>query len=82
MRGRRIRWPSVRGFTLVELLVVLALLVSLAALCWPELRKPLAQSRLRDAGRQLRAELGKARQEAFGQREWLGRETGHSVSAL
>ncbi|MBX7165146.1 MAG: prepilin-type N-terminal cleavage/methylation domain-containing protein [Pirellulales bacterium] len=50
-----------RGFTLMEMLLVLGLLVVLAAVSWPALRGPIANSRLRDAAAQLRNNLARAR---------------------
>lgn len=66
MTGRVLRPPRPpRGFTLLELLLVLALLVVLAAVSWPALRKPLASRRLRQAGQAVRIEVARARLEAM-----------------
>jgi prepilin-type N-terminal cleavage/methylation domain-containing protein len=53
------------GVTLLELLLVLALLVVFAAMAWPSLQKPFDNQRLRKAGDQIRAEWGKARVKAM-----------------
>lgn len=54
-----------RGYTLSEVLVVLALLVTVTALAQPAVRKALGDSRLRSAARQVRAELAKTRLRAM-----------------
>ncbi len=59
-----------RAFTLVELLLVLALLVAILALAWPALRGPMVNFRLRDAASRLRVELAKTRLRAM--------ESGHA----
>ena len=53
-----------RGYTLVELLIVLGVLASLAGLSWPAVREMLAKSELQNAARQLRAALVKVRLDA------------------
>ncbi len=53
------------GYTLVELLIVLAVLASLAALSWPTVREMLAKSELQSAARQFRAALIKVRLDAI-----------------
>ena len=47
------------------MLVVLAILVTLVALAWPAIRKPLARHRLQAAAKHLRAELVRTRLEAI-----------------
>ena len=54
-----------RGHTLLEMLVVVGVLTTVAALCWPAMRGPLKKSRLREAGKQLRSELTHARLKAI-----------------
>jgi len=49
------------GFTLIEVMLTLALLVTLAAFCWPLLQKPFAQRELRAAADQVRAAWVRAR---------------------
>jgi type II secretory pathway pseudopilin PulG len=49
----------------VELLIVLAVLASLAALSWPSIREMLAKSELQNAARQFRAALVKVRLDAI-----------------
>jgi len=54
-----------RGYTLLEMLIVVAVVLALVSLSWPALRRPLAKSKLRDAARQLRVALARARIEAI-----------------
>ena len=56
--------PVARGFTVVELLVVLAMIALLAALAMPALDNVLAAQRLRAAGTDLMSALLVARSEA------------------
>ncbi len=49
------------GFSLIELLIVLAILTAVSALVLPSLRRPLNQARLRSATVQVQNALGKAR---------------------
>ncbi|MEQ9408393.1 MAG: prepilin-type N-terminal cleavage/methylation domain-containing protein [Fuerstiella sp.] len=49
------------GFTLIEMLIVLAVLAAMAAFTLPAMRGPLDKSRLRAAGQQVQAALGRAR---------------------
>jgi prepilin-type N-terminal cleavage/methylation domain-containing protein len=52
---------SRRGVTLLEVSLVLALLVILSAIVWPQLDQPLAAERLKRSADQLRADFTKAR---------------------
>lgn len=64
MRAPRRRTGAIRirrGYTLTELMIVLAVLVAVTAFAAPALRGPLDKSRLRGAARDVRAALGKAR---------------------
>lgn len=54
-----------RGFSLLELMIVLAILVSLAALTLPNLQRQFQRNELREAGRRLQETLGELRQEAL-----------------
>jgi len=54
-----------RGFTLLEMVIVLAILVVVVGLGWPALRGSLQKSRLHDAAKQVRIELARARVEAI-----------------
>ena len=51
--------------TLVEVLLVLALLVALVSISWPALERPLSNQRLRNAADAVRVEWGRARIEAM-----------------
>ncbi len=53
------------GYTLMEMLLVVAVLVAVAALAWPSLRGPLANQKLRKSGDLVRAELARARNRAM-----------------
>jgi prepilin-type N-terminal cleavage/methylation domain-containing protein len=59
------------GYTLNEMLIVMAVLATMAALAWPALRKPLAKHQLRAAAKQLRVELARTRLKAIEQGETL-----------
>ena len=50
-----------RGFSLVELLIVMAVLTAVAGLILPSMRGPLDKSRLTGAAKQVQASLAKAR---------------------
>ena len=53
------------GFTLVEVLLVVAIVVIVAALVWPAMEKPLAYRRLHSAADEVRTEWCQARTEAM-----------------
>ncbi len=61
----RVPWsPSgskARGYTLLELMIVLVILVTLLAVVWPNLRRPLGRGLLREAGQQLAQHVAEAR---------------------
>ena len=63
MPGRRS--PGAAGFTLVEVVVVLALLAAIAAMAVPFLAKSIPRTALRAAAAELRAALGAARSDAI-----------------
>ena len=65
MSTDRPRSPSRAGFTLVELLIVLAILVMAMAMSWPAVGGLLAKNELRSAAKQVRAVLAKTRLEAM-----------------
>jgi hypothetical protein len=53
------------GITLLELLLVLALLVIFAGMAWPSLQRPFDNQRLRTSGDLIRSEWSKARVKAM-----------------
>jgi prepilin-type N-terminal cleavage/methylation domain-containing protein len=57
--------PSSRGFTLIEVLLTLCLLVIMGAMAWPQLDKAFSNNRLRNAADIVRIQWGKARVEAM-----------------
>ncbi len=69
------------GYTLLELIIVLAILTSLLALAWPHVHRRLRRSLPREAALQLKADLAEAREEAVRSGEpWVCRYqpgTGH-----
>jgi prepilin-type N-terminal cleavage/methylation domain-containing protein len=53
------------GFTLIELILVLAILVAITAMAWPTLDRPLSNQRLRKAADKIRTEWTRARVKAM-----------------
>lgn len=62
---QRSRAIELRGITLIELLLVLAILALVAASAWPSLERSMADQRLRDAADVVRAEWQHARTKAM-----------------
>lgn len=60
--------PSMRGLTLLEILIVLALMAIVAGVVFPMLGGPVSTNELRASARQLAAGLRMARSEAVAQR--------------
>ena len=54
-----------RGFTLLELIVVVAILAIVAAMAWPSMRKLYTKGEIEDAAKQVRDALVRARLEAI-----------------
>ena len=54
------RQPA-RGFTLLEMMIVLALLALVVAAAWPSLRRPMLRSATQEAAQQLVEDLGEVR---------------------
>jgi prepilin-type N-terminal cleavage/methylation domain-containing protein len=61
MEGQSTRATAPRGFTLVETMIVLAVLALLSSLTWPAVRGMLGKGELRGAAKQVRVALVKAR---------------------
>ena len=66
MRIPRLRVCAPKGFSLLELLIVLGVMVGLAAIAWPSLRRPLADSSTLQAARELAEFIADGRSEAIG----------------
>lgn len=63
MTARKYQFP--RGFTLLELMLVLAVLVVIAAVAWPSLIGPMSNQQLTSGAEQLRAAWTNARVQAM-----------------
>ncbi len=66
------------GFSLIELLIVLAVLAAIASLTLPSLRGPMDKARLRGAAREIETAIAKSRSLAIrtGQPHWFTFEPG------
>jgi prepilin-type N-terminal cleavage/methylation domain-containing protein len=64
-RRRIIRHEAERGFTLIEVLLVIALLAIIVAFSWPALKRPFAGRRLQTAADAVRTEWCQARVQAM-----------------
>ena len=60
-------WPhsSHRGFTLLELMIAMAIMATALSVAWPLLRRPLMQNVSQEAAQQVIATLGQARATAI-----------------
>lgn len=57
--------PRRRGYSMMEIVVVLSVLAGMAALAYPLLKPPIAKLRLQAAGQEVATELAKARVKAM-----------------
>ena len=55
----------VRGFSLLELMIVLVLMVSLLAIAWPNMQRPLRRTTLNEAAQILREAIDEGRYQAI-----------------
>ena len=60
-------WPAAshRGFTLLELMIAMAIMAAALSVAWPLLRRPLLQNASQEAAQQVIATLGQARATAI-----------------
>lgn len=65
MASPRSAQPARRGYTLLELLIVVAVVAVVVGVSWPALQRPAEKSKLRAAARQLRIALARTRLEAI-----------------
>lgn len=65
MSGPNNSTPNTSGFTLMELLLVLAILTVIVALAWPSVQRSFEDAEFRDAAKQVRIELAETRLEAI-----------------
>ena len=56
---------SVRGFSLLEVMIVLVLMVGLLAIAWPNMQRPLRRTTLNEAAQVLREAIDEGRHEAI-----------------
>lgn len=56
--------PPRSGFSLLELMIVLTMMVGIGAIAWPSLRRPMADSSVQQAANQLRVQIADCRQSA------------------
>jgi len=67
----RIRGPDNRGFTLVELIIAVAIFAILGAISIPTFQSFLAQRRLNGAVRELHSNLMSMRMQAVAENRWI-----------
>ena len=60
----RCAWPHPRAFTLLELIIVLAVMVGLLAVVWPNLQRPLQRTSLDEAAQIVRDAIEESRYQA------------------
>ena len=65
MKKRVSHHQRASGYTLIEILIVVAILAAVSALAVPALRGPLERTRLRSAARNVQSAIGKARNAAI-----------------
>lgn len=66
-RVNHFRGPISNGFTLIELIIVLVIMVGVLAIAWPNLQKPLGRVKLDEASQTLREAIDESRHQAIRQ---------------
>ncbi|MCR9295967.1 MAG: type II secretion system GspH family protein [bacterium] len=59
------RWRCQFGFSLLELIIVLVVMVGLIAIVWPNLQRPLSRTRLDEAAQIVRSAIDETRYQAM-----------------
>lgn len=65
LNSSKMRRCIVRGFSLLELMIVLVLMVSLLAIAWPNMQRPLRRTTLNEAAQILREAIDEGRYQAI-----------------
>ena len=65
LNSSKMRRCIIRGFSLLELMIVLVLMVSLLAIAWPNMQRPLRRTTLNEAAQVLREAIDEGRYQAI-----------------